>query len=411
MNKSAYKIEINGLCSRLLELLLISILISIIPLLLSTENNAIFYTSIPFYITIVITLWCLIYYRFWGIIISFTTFAVCGVLNNLPINILIINSIINTLQALLILLGYLLLHKIKIKNDNRYYIGIFYLSKYNFFIVCMGIIYSIYSLFFSENQINILLFSLVIFIVTLIKVVHNKDVYLLLFLFFISLFPSLISSVLSALTSQVPQEIKLNYIVTWSLSNFILLQTFGYCLFQLLFLKRKKSPVTNTISKINVSTVVYYIALFVWNILIIYLYKLENLNVHAYIYFFPWILGNILLGFNLYFSTLNDNEIEKNNFSWFENRVIVVEKNTSTIITIIAFLLPFSTSFLIDMPKELLSLFIANIFCACLSIGLIWVPSTNIRFIALLKSVKTVFYLYSIGLLLISSIVIVFRNG
>jgi hypothetical protein len=129
------------------------------------------------------------------------------------------------------------------------------------------------------------------------------------------------------------------------------------------------------------------------------------------IYFFPWALGNIFLISNLYFSRYNDTEkIKKDElFKWHEGRVITVEKNTSGIIAIISFLLPLSVQLMgKQIPTVLVVIFIANIFCACLSVGLIWTPQHKIKFISTLKTIKTIFYLYSIALLLLSVMMIMF---
>ena len=123
-------------------------------------------------------------------------------------------------------------------------------------------------------------------------------------------------------------------------------------------------------------------------------------------YFFPWALGNTFLLSNLYFSSSQSVISETDKFKWFEERIIVIEKNTSTIIMIIAFLLPLSLEFLKDTPDILKTLFAANIFCTCTAVGLIWIPGNNIKFIYLLKTLKTICYTYSISLLLLWVILI-----
>ena len=141
---------------------------------------------------------------------------------------------------------------------------------------------------------------------------------------------------------------------------------------------------------------------------IIYLFYLNFFHLNNLIYFFPWALGNVFLSLNLIFSRYNDAENVENKFDWYEKRAIVVENNTSGIITIISFLLPVSATLLKDIPPILLVLFVANIFCACLAVGLIWVPATNVKFMALLKTLKTVFYLFAIAFLMLSVIMIMF---
>jgi hypothetical protein len=152
-------------------------------------------------------------------------------------------------------------------------------------------------------------------------------------------------------------------------------------------------------------------ATLIWNALIIYLFVTNVFDNQLFVYFFPWLFGNVLFGGNLFFSLDKTKEHVKGElFDWYENRVIVIEKNTNTLITIIAFLLPLSSFWLKEISPKLLYLFVANIFCASMAIGLIWIPSTNIKFIAFLKSLKTMFYLFSIALLLITSTMIVFSG-
>lgn len=410
LHSDTYKLETTGICANFLIMILIATMTSIIPLLLN-NSSAIFYNSLPFYIVIVIFFTCIIYLRYWSLVIGIISISICGFMLELPLKILFVNSAANILQILLLLIGFIYLKRMKIPNKNKYTKGIFYLSQYNSFLLLIVVLYLILCISSANNLIHTLyIFASITFISTIIKIIFNKDYHLLLYTIIISLLPSLICSTLSALGSGVPIDLMDEYILTWTLSNYILLQTCGYLIYQLLFLQLPKYFRNKEIIEIDASSIIYYIAMLLWNILIIYLLYSKILQEDKYIYFFPWILGNIFFGFNLRFSFSNDAEAVTDKFSWYENRVIIVERNTSSIITIISFLLPLSVSFMENIPNELLVLFIANIFCACLSVGLIWVPKPNIKFIALLKSLKTIFYLYSITLLLISVIMIVFSK-
>ena len=145
------------------------------------------------------------------------------------------------------------------------------------------------------------------------------------------------------------------------------------------------------------------------NTFILYLLFSHVIEENGYLYFFPWLLGNVFLLSNLYFTKFKDADgiKENNRFDWYEKKIITVEKNTAGIITIISFILPLSVQFMReDIPTPLIVLFSANIFFACLSVGLIRIPNNKLRFITLLKSIKTVSYIYSITLLLISTIMI-----
>ena len=161
--------------------------------------------------------------------------------------------------------------------------------------------------------------------------------------------------------------------------------------------------------EISVNTIAFYLAIVLLNSLIIYLIYTNSLGSYKFLYFFPWILGNIFLVYNMYFAGYEDTSDPDNNkrFKWYENRIITVEKNTSGIIMIIAFMLPLSVTLMKEsFPGILVILFAANIFFACVAVGLIWVPNKKIRFINLLKTIKTISYTYSITLLLTSSIMI-----
>ena len=163
------------------------------------------------------------------------------------------------------------------------------------------------------------------------------------------------------------------------------------------------------IKSIDISSVLYYTAALLWNVFIIYLFRHDIFAGKSYMYFFPWALGNFLLLSNLFFSKYDDAKGAENYFKWYEDRVIVVEKNTSVIITIISFLLPLSGVLTkVNVPEILTFIFIANIFCACFSVGLIWVPNSNVKFIALLKTMKSILYTYSLILLLMSAIMIMY---
>lgn len=408
-NVDTYKIELTGLSANFFIAVLIAMTTSIIPMLLS-RDNAIFYTSLPFFISVVILFSCAIYFRGWGIIASALSFILYGFVTDMPMKILIVNAIINTLQIGLLLLGYLWIKKRKTTNKNKYSKGIFYLSQYNSLLIVIFLLYLAFCIFgIVSNDNMLLIFFVVTALLTLAKIIIERDVFLVYYTLFIALFPSAISCVLSIILAGVPKPEIEEYFYTWTFSNYILLQTCGYILYQLLYSKKPFKLINKDIIVIDASTLAYYIAMAIWNSIIIYLFCLNFLNLVNLIYFFPWALGNFFLGSNLIFSRYNDAGDVPNKFDWYEKRAIVVENNTSGIVTIISFLLPVSATLLKDnIPPILLVLFIVNIFCACLAVGLIWVPANNIKFMALLKTLKTIFYLFSITFLLISVIMIMF---
>lgn len=405
-----YKIELTGLSANFFISVLIAMTTSIIPMLLNSEK-AIFYTSLPFFISVVILFSCAMFLRGWGIIASALSFILYGFATNMPIKVLIVNSTINTLQIGLLLLGYLWIKHRKRINKNKYSKGVFYLSQYNSLLIVDFFLYLAVCIFgIVKNENMLLIFFIVTGFLTLVKMTIERDVFLLYYTLLIAFLPSAFSCILSILLAGVPKSEIEEYFYTWTFSNYILLQTCGYIIYQILYSKKPFKLKNKDIFVIDASTLAYYIAMVIWNSIIIYLFCLNFLNLVNLVYFFPWALGNFFFGSNLIFSRYNDAGDVPNKFDWYEKRAIVVENNTSGIVTIISFLLPLSTTLLNNIPPILLVLFIVNIFCACLAVGLIWVPANNIKFMALLKTLKTIFYLFSITFLLISVIMIMFSQ-
>lgn len=401
-----YKISTSGFCVNFSIIFLISLVISIIPLLLS-KDSSVFYSSQPFYIAVLLLFVGVMYYKWYGVLLAVFTFIICGICYNFNPSIAILNSIINVGQIVLLLLSYLGLKKIKTENLNMYSKGEFLISLYNFTLILVFIVYIIYCTSIKKNTIDFLgIFSVIVLILTVVKAVTAKDVRLVYFTFMIALFPSVIVSSVSAYFNEIPSEFRNEYIIVWSLSNYILLQTAGYLMYQIFFTREIKMLENRKILKVDVGSIVFYISILIWNLLILWMMNNDIIKVNSIIYFFPWALGNIFLIMNLYFSSFYDAEAEIDKFAWYEKRVVIVEKNTTTIITLISFMLPLTFSLIKDIPSYLPIFFIANIFCACLSIGLIWTPKKNIKFIALLKILKTIFYTYSITLLMLCVIMV-----
>lgn len=412
-NSDHYRILMRGGTANVLLMILISSITIIFPLLL-LRSNTIFYSSTPFYITIVVLFVAVMYLRYWGVLIAAFTLVISGMFLDIPKNVFFVNTLCNILQVILLLLSYRLLkdRKRQTNKNLHYQSGEFYLSLYNLLIVCILLVYIGACLFSRDDISNYLVWlSVALFVITVIKSIKNKDSVLISYTFLIAFLPSTICSLLSAYFCKVPSDEFVNYCTTWTLSNYILLQTLGYIFFQLFYVREINAFKIDEEIPINVSSVAYYLAIVVINILIIYLIYSNVIGDYGYIYFFPWILGNVFLLFNLYFTRFDDacGIPDNERFKWYERRIITVEKNTSGVITIISFMLPLSVTIMKgSIPTVLIVLFAANIFFACLSVGLIWVPNKKIRFINLLKTIKTISYTYSITLLLISSIMIMF---
>ncbi len=407
--KYTYKINISNALSTNAIMILVGLVISVIPLLLNNDE-AIFYTSQSLYAAVVLLFVAMMYFGWRGLIVGFVTFCVCGIVLKLPLGILISNTFANILQLALLNIAYQWIKRVKGKNRNMYSRGNLYLNGYNFTLQIIFLCYLIY--IFINTEINIWIltaFAGLVLIMTLGKSYKEKDVRLLLYNLLIALLPSLIASAVSyylGVYFHKPENTAIKYITTWTLSNYILLQTIGYWFYQLFFTRSWSTKDKREIKPIIISTVLYYGAAFVWNMLIVLMLNADVLGDNGFMYFFPWALGNIFLLSNLYFSSSQSTINVDDKFKWFEGRVIVIEKNTSTIIMIIAFLLPLSLEYLQITPDILKTLFAANIFCTCTAVGLIWIPRNNLKFIHLLKSLKTICYTYSISLLLLCVILI-----
>ena len=413
--RDSYYLGTTGFCTNLLISVLIGVMASVFPLLLNS-NHTIFYTSLPLYFSIVMLFGFVLLMRWWSVAASIITFVLCGVLQEFPLRVFVVNTTANILQVILLLFAAELLHKkwLGVENPNWYPRGIFHLSLYNVMLIVIFISYIAYYIIHGSKLtiFEIGVFAAFLLLCTVGKSIHQRDPYLLLYTILVAFLPSLAASVFSAFGTPVPHSERTLYVFQWTFSNYILLQTFGYILYQLLY-PRKFTFFRNTAwVPLTYSTTTYYFAIILMNFLILLVIKEHIRETDRFVFFFPWLFGNIFLGMNLFFSTIPDaNGIEESDkrFGWYEHRVVVVEKNMSFIITIIAFLLPAGFSAMRQVSELAEIIFIANIFCACITLGLVWIPCSKIKFINLLKCLKTTFYLYSITLLLISSIMIIMQ--
>ncbi len=290
-----YKISTNGFCVNISIIFLISLVISIIPLLLDTEAT-IFYSSQPFYIAVLLLFVGVMYYRWYGVLLAVFTYTICGLFYGLSPNIAILNSTINMAQIVFLLLSYFGLKKIKAENLNMYSKGDFFVSFYNLILILSFIAYIIYCTSINRNTINILgVFSAIVLIVTIIKAVFARDVRLVYFSFMIALLPSIFISSLSAFLNGIPSENRFEYIIVWSLSNYILLQTAGYLMYQIFFTREIKMLENNKILKIDASSIAFYISILIWNLLILWMMNNDIIKVNSSIYFFHGHWGTFFL--------------------------------------------------------------------------------------------------------------------
>ena len=81
----------RGGTANVLLIILISSIAIIFPLLLLSSNsspNTIFYSTTPFYVTIVVLFVAIMYLRSWGVVVASITLIVSGLLRDIPNNVL-----------------------------------------------------------------------------------------------------------------------------------------------------------------------------------------------------------------------------------------------------------------------------------------------------------------------------------
>jgi len=201
--------------------------------------------------------------------------------------------------------------------------------------------------------------------------------------------------------------------ILWVGSNFILLSTFGYVLFNFLSnINIKESVKENSIS-IKIPVVLYYISIMLWNFLFFAMYImgwLDKNTTYTITYIFPWLIGNILFISNFILSQSDETILENKNeiFNWFEKRAIVAEANTAIVMQIVVLAVPLIMAATnIQLSPNIIIIFVLNISISIASIALIWVPQNNIKFMSFLKTLKTILHLFSISLLLLNSIMFI----
>ena len=223
-----YKINISGILSTVSIMILMSLVISVLPLLLNNDQ-AIFYTSQSLYIAVILLFVTMMYFDWWGLLVGLMTFIICGWVLKLPLEIFASNTLANILQMVLLLLAYKAIKRIKSENKNMYYSGELFMNLYNYSLILIFLFYLVYV--FTSAEINLwvlLTFSIAVLCLTLAKSYKEKDVRLLLFNFMVALIPSLVASTVSYYLGTLlynPESTAFRYITTWTLSNYILLQT------------------------------------------------------------------------------------------------------------------------------------------------------------------------------------------
>lgn len=324
----------------------------------------------------------------------------------------IINVGVNTLQAVLIYSAFKIINLIEKKNKgkdkqiNKIWLNIFAIVQF-----MIGIIFTCIEFVKNDTVVALRVFTVIEIVLFAIFSICQKKSRYIYFLLILCLAPSLISGVLNGLLQfDESWQNRGMSIEVWTLSNFILLATFGFIFIERIHPETMKQKLIYGEIKVKITTIIYFAASLLWNSIIFIVFYVGWLGDNLLPFVLPWLVGNMFLLANLYFNSHVEVTDDKktNAFKWYEDRAVVAEKNTQFLISIITFLLPISSSlFDKNLNSGIITIFCINITCACLSIGLIWIPNKEVRAMSLIKTLKTVFHLLTVSFLLLSATMII----
>lgn len=417
-----YSVTYKGYGLKLWGIILISIIAAMVSIL-STDSLNDTRTSTVFFvfISVLIVEFAIYYLGAAGILVAtFSSFLFCITIKTSVYGVLL-NIGANTAQAVVIwaVLKFTKTDE-KIASQN----GL--ITNYKFILIILGILYIVASFLFKRSIVFYVFAGATLLLSAIYSIIErspNKIFYYLL----LCVLPSVVGGSINSINTFVGSQFSLkewfdNFSI-WIFSNIVLFATFGYLLLSILgrFQKQSSQWQSAKISfkrrdpktiKIKLTTILYYISTLCWNILFYIMYIQGWLNNNTPLFLFPWTVGNIFFIVNMMCSMQPEVEnISRDEaFKHFENRAIVAEKNTQMLIAVIAFLLPLCANFLGKVTPSILFVFVLNITTAIVSIGLIWVPRNNIRFMELIKNLKTIFHLFTLSLLLLNAVMII-TNG
>lgn len=363
-----------------------------------------------FFISVVVVAIVIKKFGLFGLITAVVSSTLFCVALKLSIRASIINISVNLLQAALIYLALLLIKKrfgdydpprdSKSSNDS-----------FAMFQAVIGIAFTCCGLLVKEMSWILRAFAIVEVVLYIVYICCEGSKRKLIFFLCLSILPSMVSGAINgALLQGVSIANRMSSIEEWGFSNFVLLASFGYLFIESFNRINSKSKLRFGELTVKVTTILYYGASLLWNIFFYIIYCIGWLSANLLPYLLPWIVGNLFLLLNTYFDVYveNDEKEKSKAFQWYEQRAIVAEKNTQFLISIITFLLPISSSlFGKTLGTNIVTLFCINITCACLAIGLIWIPYKEVKAMSLIKSLKTIFHLLTVCFLLLTATVII----
>lgn len=386
---------------------IIATILSIMIQVLSSSGNNTSTVIITLYFNIILSAITIYYIKIYGIlsVLTSTLIFLLTIKKDLP-NILILCGA-NVAQAIII---YIAFNFIDVKLDDKFE----YLSIPKMLMFVLGVVYIILCILLNEYYIIISFVILFLLIVaSIIELIQKKNKNIILYVSTIAILPNFLGASLGSIEivdNAINVSQYFNNFSVWFLSNSILLMSFGYIIFCFLFkIKHRKLNNETKFLEIKFSTVLFFFSIIVWNVIIFVLYFWGWLNNNIYTYVFPWFVGNLFFGLNLFFSTFDENDEKDKSkiFSWYESRSIVAENNTQMLVAILAFLLPICAQMLGTISESIASLFVLNITSAIITIGLIWIPKNNVKYMSTIKHIKTVFHLFTLSLLLLNIVLII----
>jgi hypothetical protein len=275
-------------------------------------------------------------------------------------------------------------------------------------IFLLGIFYCLSNLFGGDlyKTVSIIILSLLLGVHISAAVIEKSKSHMALIV--LLLIPNVIGAAIGSIEIYNGAWYSQSYLdnfMTWTFSNSILLLSFGYLLLGRL---PQNKEVAKQFLSVKLSTVMFYVSIILWNVILYILYALGWLDKSLASYVFPWLVGNLFFILNMYYSTHTETEDGGDEgFKWFENRSVVAENNTQMLVAIISFLLPICAQLLGTITHSISILFIFNITCAIISIGLVWIPKGKIKAMSSIKHIKTVFHLFTLSLLLLNIVLII----
>ena len=381
--------------------ILVTVLMVLMQVLSSSGNNT-SQAIVTLYFSIVLTTVTIYKISWLGIVsagLSSLLFLL-AIKQDLPALLIIVGA--NIVQAFLIWVGF---RWARFREEKESSVRIETLG----LLVC-GIFYLLYNVIFPADN---LVFSCIAFAGILCLYISSalrcKSKERIAFLVLVVLIPNFAGAAIGSFqdAESVLAAVYRSNFCRWFFTNIILTLSFGYPLMNLLK-GHNFSEAADSVLRVKFSTMLYFVATLLWNLIIFALYYIGWLNQHINSYFFPWFVGNLFFIANMFFSVYP--EIDPtcaDRFQWYEQRSIVAENNTQMLVAIISFLLPICAQLLGTITYSISILFILNITSAIVSIGLIWIPKNYTRYMSAIKHLKSVFHLFTLSLLLLNIVLII----